>query len=191
MLIEPLLPPWPERSPVPRPVADRLCLQGILYVLHNDVAWQLLPLELGFGCAQSCRSSPARHPRTSRAWAISATSSSRPSPCSTSSNTSPSAGNAEPNSTAPSSHWPAVPSAGGDVGSSRKADRCQVGPGPSGLLHSVGTLRIQGEVGGDDRGSRAVESSAPAAQRNWLWCPLGRADRSGDRCRDREGMDCL
>ncbi|MFD9444068.1 transposase [Streptomyces sp. NPDC060001] len=31
--IEPLLPPWPERSPGPRPVADRLCLQGILYVL--------------------------------------------------------------------------------------------------------------------------------------------------------------
>jgi len=37
-LIEPLLPPWPERSPGPRPVADRLCLQGILYVLHNDIA---------------------------------------------------------------------------------------------------------------------------------------------------------
>ncbi|MGW1617124.1 hypothetical protein ACWCQZ_48855 [Streptomyces sp. NPDC002285] len=29
----------------PRPVADRLCLQGILYVLFNDMAWQLLPLE--------------------------------------------------------------------------------------------------------------------------------------------------
>lgn len=25
-LIEPLLPPWSERSPGPRPVADRLCL---------------------------------------------------------------------------------------------------------------------------------------------------------------------
>ncbi|WP_443044548.1 transposase [Streptomyces sp. NBC_00343] len=34
-LIEPLLPPWPERSPGPRPVADRLCLQGVLYVLYN------------------------------------------------------------------------------------------------------------------------------------------------------------
>lgn len=53
-LIEPLLPPWPERSPGPRPVADRLCLQGILYVLHNDIAWQLLPLELGFGSGQTC-----------------------------------------------------------------------------------------------------------------------------------------
>ncbi|WP_432754014.1 transposase [Streptomyces sp. JL2001] len=37
-LIEPLLPAWPERSPGPRPVADRLCLQGILYVLCNDIA---------------------------------------------------------------------------------------------------------------------------------------------------------
>ncbi|WP_417801390.1 MULTISPECIES: IS5 family transposase [Streptomyces] len=53
-LIEPLLPPWPQKSPGPRPVADRLCLQGILYVLHNDIAWQLLPLELGFGSGQTC-----------------------------------------------------------------------------------------------------------------------------------------
>jgi len=51
-LNEPLLPP--ERSPGPRPVADRLCLQGILYVLYNDMAWQLLPLELGFGSGQTC-----------------------------------------------------------------------------------------------------------------------------------------
>lgn len=53
-LIEPLLPPWPEKAPGPRPVADRLCLQGILYVLHNGIAWQLLPLELGFGSGQTC-----------------------------------------------------------------------------------------------------------------------------------------
>ncbi|GAA2595895.1 hypothetical protein GCM10009863_06420 [Streptomyces axinellae] len=53
-LIEPLLPPWPEKSPGPRTVADRLCLRGILYVPHNDIAWQLLPLELGFGSGQTC-----------------------------------------------------------------------------------------------------------------------------------------
>ncbi|UOB15889.1 IS5 family transposase [Streptomyces sp. HP-A2021] len=53
-LIEPLLPPWAERSPGPRPVEDRLCLQGILYVLYNDIAWQLLPPELGFGSGQTC-----------------------------------------------------------------------------------------------------------------------------------------
>ncbi|MFJ2911561.1 IS5 family transposase [Streptomyces sp. NPDC087228] len=54
VLIEPLLPPRPERSPGPRPVSDRLCLQGILFVLYNDMAWQLLPPELGFGSGQTC-----------------------------------------------------------------------------------------------------------------------------------------
>ncbi|MEV4048464.1 IS5 family transposase [Streptomyces sp. NPDC049744] len=53
-LTEPLLPRWPEKAPGPRPAPDRLCLQGILYVLHNDIAWQLLPLELGFGSDQTC-----------------------------------------------------------------------------------------------------------------------------------------
>ncbi len=220
--------------------ADRLCLQGILHMLHNDITWQLLPVELGFGsdrpaggawaagskpgsstsgtascspnstrpanstgparawtaptsarkegvdtgpspvdrwktgskhdlicdgrgtpfkvittaanvndvtqtltlvdgippvagrpgrprrrpdsllgdkgydsnptksCAntRSCWSSPARAPPTSRAWANSATSSGGPSCSSTSSSASPSAGNAEPNLTTPSSHWP-------------------------------------------------------------------------------------
>ncbi|MFD0419436.1 transposase [Streptomyces sp. NPDC127108] len=52
--IEPHLPPWPERSPGPRPVDDRLCLQGILYLLHQDIAWRFLPLELGFGSGQTC-----------------------------------------------------------------------------------------------------------------------------------------
>ncbi|MEV0750761.1 IS5 family transposase [Streptomyces sp. NPDC050273] len=53
-VIKPLLPPWPERSPGPKPVNDRMCLQGILYVLHQDIAWQLLPPELGFGSGQTC-----------------------------------------------------------------------------------------------------------------------------------------
>ncbi|MFD5744978.1 IS5 family transposase [Streptomyces massasporeus] len=52
--IEPLLPPWPKRSPGPKPVDDRLRLQGILYVLHQDIAWRLLPLELGLGSGQTC-----------------------------------------------------------------------------------------------------------------------------------------
>ncbi|MGW0346739.1 transposase [Streptomyces anthocyanicus] len=30
-------------------------MQGILYVLHQDIAWQLLPLEPGFGSGQTCR----------------------------------------------------------------------------------------------------------------------------------------
>ena len=53
-LIEPLLPPRPVRSPGPKPVPDRLFLQGILYVLHQNIAWQLLPLELRFGSGQTC-----------------------------------------------------------------------------------------------------------------------------------------
>ncbi|MEU4351130.1 IS5 family transposase [Streptomyces sp. NPDC023838] len=59
-LIAPLLPPWPTRSPGPRPVADRPCLQGILYVLYNDIAWQHLPLELRFGFGQTCWRRPER-----------------------------------------------------------------------------------------------------------------------------------
>jgi hypothetical protein len=40
-LIEPLLVPWPRKAPGPKPVDDRLCLQGFLYVLCNDVSPQL------------------------------------------------------------------------------------------------------------------------------------------------------
>jgi transposase len=42
-LIEPVLPPWPRKSPGPRPVPDRLCLQGILFVLHTGIGWEDLP----------------------------------------------------------------------------------------------------------------------------------------------------
>ncbi|MFF9504918.1 transposase [Streptomyces sp. NPDC014656] len=54
-LVEPLLPPWPEKAPGPRPVPDHLCLQGILFVLCDDMAWRLLPSEPGFGSGQTCR----------------------------------------------------------------------------------------------------------------------------------------
>jgi transposase len=53
-LIEPSLPPWPQKDPGPQPVDHRLCPQGILYVLYNDVSWQLVPLELAFGSGQTC-----------------------------------------------------------------------------------------------------------------------------------------
>ncbi|MFD0279349.1 transposase [Kitasatospora sp. NPDC127111] len=52
--IEPLFPAWPERSPGPRPVDDRRCLQGILFVLYTGITWQQLPLEMGFGSGQTC-----------------------------------------------------------------------------------------------------------------------------------------
>lgn len=53
-LIEPVLPPWPQKAPGPRPVPDRLCLQGILFVLHTGVGWEDLPQELGFGSGMTC-----------------------------------------------------------------------------------------------------------------------------------------
>ncbi len=52
--IEPLLPPWPDRSPGPRPVLDRLCLQGILFVLYTGIGWEDLPQELGCGSGMTC-----------------------------------------------------------------------------------------------------------------------------------------
>ncbi|CAM5640474.1 hypothetical protein SCALM49S_04792 [Streptomyces californicus] len=54
-LVEPLLLPWPERSPGPRACAGRrLCLQGILFALYNDRAWRPPPLESGVGSGQTC-----------------------------------------------------------------------------------------------------------------------------------------
>lgn len=41
-LIESLLPSWPGRSPGPRPVPDRLCVQGILFVLYTGIGWEAL-----------------------------------------------------------------------------------------------------------------------------------------------------
>jgi hypothetical protein len=34
-LIEPVLPPWPQKAPGPRPVPDRQCLLA-LHILHQD-----------------------------------------------------------------------------------------------------------------------------------------------------------
>ncbi len=40
-LIEAVLPPWLAKAPGPRPVPDRLCLQGILFVLHTRIGWKI------------------------------------------------------------------------------------------------------------------------------------------------------
>ena len=53
-LIEPVLPPWPQKAPGPKPIPDRLCLQGILFVLHTGLGWEDLPQELGFGSGMTC-----------------------------------------------------------------------------------------------------------------------------------------
>ena len=52
--IEPLLPAWPDKAPGPRPVPDRLALQGILFVLYTGIGWEDLPQELGFGSGMTC-----------------------------------------------------------------------------------------------------------------------------------------
>jgi transposase len=52
--IEPLLPPWPDKAPGPRPVPDRQCLQGVLFVLYTSIGWEDLPQELGFGSGMTC-----------------------------------------------------------------------------------------------------------------------------------------
>ena len=52
--IEPLLPAWPDKAPGPRPVPDRQCLQGILFVLYTGIGWEDLPQELGFGSGMTC-----------------------------------------------------------------------------------------------------------------------------------------
>ncbi|MFD9600807.1 transposase [Streptomyces sp. NPDC059970] len=68
-LIEPLSPAWTDKAPGPRPAPDRLCLQGIRYVLHNDIAWQLLPHELGFGSGRTTRAArPGRPSGLRQSW---------------------------------------------------------------------------------------------------------------------------
>jgi transposase len=41
------------RYPGRKPFDDRLALQGILFVLHTGIGWELLPQELGFGCGMT------------------------------------------------------------------------------------------------------------------------------------------
>jgi transposase len=54
--IEPLMPVVPRRTRNPgrRRLPDRLCLQGILFVLHTGIQWEFLPQELGFGSGMTC-----------------------------------------------------------------------------------------------------------------------------------------
>jgi transposase len=53
--IEPLL---PERRESPKggrpPLADRLALTGILFVLRTGIQWEDLPQEMGCGCGMTC-----------------------------------------------------------------------------------------------------------------------------------------
>jgi transposase len=56
-LIEPLLPPpKPRRRDHPgrKPIDDRRCLTGILFVLKTGIPWEDLPREMGCGCGMTC-----------------------------------------------------------------------------------------------------------------------------------------
>ncbi len=55
-LVEPLLPKRERRFRYPgrKRLPDRQCLCGILFVLHTGIAWEHLPLELGFGSGVTC-----------------------------------------------------------------------------------------------------------------------------------------
>lgn len=54
--VAPLLSVKPRRfrNPGRRRLDDRLCLQGILFVLHTGIQWEWLPQELGFGSGMTC-----------------------------------------------------------------------------------------------------------------------------------------
>ena len=55
--VEPLLPKRERRYRYPgrKPVPDREALCGILFVLYNDIQWEHLPQDLGFGCGTGMR----------------------------------------------------------------------------------------------------------------------------------------
>lgn len=56
-VIEPILPPpKPRRFRFPgrKPVGDRRCLTGILFVLKTGIPWEDLPQEMGCGSGMTC-----------------------------------------------------------------------------------------------------------------------------------------
>jgi len=54
-VVEPLLPPPPDRSKGGRPpVPNRAALTGILFVLKSGIPWEMLPQEMGCGSGVTC-----------------------------------------------------------------------------------------------------------------------------------------
>ena len=55
-LIEPFIPIKPRRNchPGRKPLPDRKCLTGILFVLRSGIPWEMLPQEMGCGSGMTC-----------------------------------------------------------------------------------------------------------------------------------------
>src|SRR5437867_3445577 len=55
-LIEPLIPRRTRRwrNPGRKPVPDRACLTGIIFVLLTGIQWEMLPHEMECGCGMTC-----------------------------------------------------------------------------------------------------------------------------------------
>lgn len=54
-VIEPLLPPEPDKTEGGRPrIDDRAALTGIIFVLKSGIPWEMLPQEMGCGSGMTC-----------------------------------------------------------------------------------------------------------------------------------------
>ena len=54
-LVEPLLPPVPDRTFGGRPrISNRAALGGILFVFKTGIPWKMLPAEMGCGSGTTC-----------------------------------------------------------------------------------------------------------------------------------------
>lgn len=55
-IIEPHLPIRPRRkcNPGRKPLPDRACLTGIVFVLLSGIPWEMLPQEMGCGSGMTC-----------------------------------------------------------------------------------------------------------------------------------------
>ncbi len=55
-IIEPHIPVRPRRTHHPgrKPLPDRACLTGILFVLRSGIPWEMLPKEMGCGSGMTC-----------------------------------------------------------------------------------------------------------------------------------------
>lgn len=56
LLIEPHIPVKRRRKHHTgrRPLPDRACLGGIIFVLMSGIPWEMLPQEMGCGCGMTC-----------------------------------------------------------------------------------------------------------------------------------------